>query len=276
MRNSMNVCLLCQINLANKRNSHILPRFLSTNFLAPNGGSGKGYELSSEKNSKNNFKIIQDSPKENYILCEECESYFGILERITCDNFINWKEKVVNGEFSLKNLIKHIDILDSQNNENKASVTLLVYSIFWRVSVSSLPIFKNLKISHDFETDLRMLLLNYKSIKKVMFLSKLGKNPIFRFFPYIIITAKSFIDETANILCAPSSSDHYNIIVDRFSFILFKTFNEIKSDLLREFCNISCNKFKMIVFSEKLWYDTVIKRAFEILTSKELESKTQL
>ncbi|MDP4087483.1 MAG: hypothetical protein Q8934_23245 [Bacillota bacterium] len=264
MRNPTDFCLLCKTNFANKKNSHIYPRFLSTNFLAPNGGAGRGYELGGDKILNSRIKTIQDSPKENYILCDECESFFSVLEGIASATFIDWKEKVSNGEFSLKKIFEGLDVIESKTIDIK-TVTLLIYSIFWRVSISSLKIFKDVKLVQSFENDLRIILLDYKSTKKNDYLNLLGKKPEFQFFPFSIITAKSFKDETANILCAPFSYNPYCIIVDRYSFMLFRTVHEINESILKEFCNLSADICKMMIFSQKLWYDAILKRAFETL-----------
>ena len=107
MREPTDLCLLCQTNLATKTNSHIYPKFLSTNFLGAKGKPCKGFDLISEKILNEKPKVIQDSPKENYILCEECEAYFGILEGIASDIFMNCQVKVDKGKFSVNSIINN-------------------------------------------------------------------------------------------------------------------------------------------------------------------------
>lgn len=273
MRKPTDLCLLCQTNLATKTNSHIYPKFLSTNFLGAKGTPRRGYDLSSDKILENKPKVIQDSPKEDYILCEECEAYFSVLEGIASDPFTNWQAKVGNGEFLLNKIIDGLDIVEC-NTADKKTIHLFNYSIFWRVSISSIDLFENVKIAQDFEDELRTILLNYKQTKRADYLTALAATPNFKIFPTSIITAKSFIDDTANMLFVPFSYDPYCIVVDRFSFMLFKTADEIKQDFIKDFSNIKIDDCRMMIFSEQLWHDTILKRPFELLAKQAIERKT--
>ncbi len=274
MRKPTDFCFLCQVNLANKTNSHIYPKFLSTNFLGPKGTSRKGYDLSSDKILVIKPKVIQDSPKEDYILCEECEAYFGILEGIASDTFINWQARVDKGEFSLIKVIDGFNIVEC-NSADKKTIHLFNYSIFWRVSISSIDLFENVKIAQDFENELRTILLNYKQTKRADYIRAIAATPNFKIFPTAIITAKSFIDETANMLYCPFTYDPYCILVDRFSLMLFKTGDEIKQDFIRAFSNIKIDDCRMIIVSQQLWHDTILKKSFELLAKQAIERKSQ-
>lgn len=273
MRKPTDLCLLCQANLATKTNSHIYPKFLSTNFLGPKGTPRKGYDLSSDKILDKKPKVIQDAPKEDYILCEECEAYFSVLEGIASDTFINWQAKVDIGEFTLNKIIDGLDIVEC-NTADKITIHLFNYSLFWRVSISSIDLFENVKIAQDFEDELRAILLTYKQTKRADYLAALAATPNFKIFPTSIITAKSFIDETANILFVPFSYDPYCIVVDRFSFMLFKTEEEIKQDFIKAFSNLKIDDCRMMIFSEQLWHDTIVKKPFELLAKQAIERKT--
>lgn len=272
MRKPSDLCLLCQAKLAAKTNSHIYPKFLSTNFLGTKGTPRKGYELSSDKILDKKSKVIQDTPKEDYILCEECEAYFSVLEGIASDTFIKWQDKVANGEYSLNNIIDGLDIVEC-NTANKKTIHLFNYSLFWRVSISSIDLFKNVKISQDFENELRTILLTYKQTKQKDYLDALSARPNFKIFPTSIITAKSFIDETANVLFVPLSYDPYCIVVDRFSFMLFKTANDIKQDFIKAFSNIKIDDCRMMVFSEQLWHEIIVRKTLGLLAKKAIERK---
>jgi hypothetical protein len=272
MRKPTDICLLCQVNLATKTNSHIYPKFLSTNFLGAKGTPRKGFDLSSDKVLDSKPKVIQDSPKEDYILCEECEAYFSVLEGIASDTFINWQSKVDKGEYSLNPIIDGLDIVEC-NTADKKTIHLFIYSIFWRVSISEIDLFENIKITADFEEELRTTLMAYRQSKRVDYLNILNSTPNFKIFPNSIITAKSFIDETANMLFAPFSFDPYCLVVDRFSLMLFRKQNEIKADFIKAFSNLTSNDCRIMIFSEQLWYDTILKRPFELLAKQALDRK---
>lgn len=274
MRKPTDICLLCQANLAAKTNSHIYPKFLSTNFLGAKGTPRKGFDLSSDKILDNKPRVIQDSPKEDYILCEECEAYFSVLEGIASDIFINWQSKVDQGEYSLNPIIDGLDIVEC-NTADKRTIHLFIYSIFWRVSISEIDLFENIKIAADFEEELRAILMAYRQSKRSDYLNALNATPNFKIFPKSIITAKSFIDETANMLFAPFSFDPYCLVVDRFSLMLFRTADEIKIDFIKAFSNLTNNDCRIMIFSEQLWHDTILKRPFELLAKQAINRKKQ-
>ena len=274
MRKPIDLCHLCQANFATKTHSHIYPKFLSTNFLGPKGTARRGFDLSSNKILESKPAIIQDSPKEDYILCEECEAYFGVLEGISSDTFINWQAKVHSGEYSLNAIIDGLDILEC-NTANKGTIHLFIYSIFWRVSISEIDLFENVKIAPDFEEELRIILMSYRQPKRTDYLNAITTSPNFKIFPTSIITAKSFIDETANILFVPFSYDPYCIVVDRFSFTLLRTAEEIKIDFIRAFCNLTIADCRMMIFSEQIWHDTILKKPFELFVKQAIDSKKQ-
>jgi hypothetical protein len=274
MRKPTDTCLLCQANPATKANSHIYPKFLSTIFLGPKGRPRKGFGLSSDEILDKKPRIIQDSPKEDYILCEECEAYFSILEGIARDTFINWQAWVDKGEYSLTPINEDLDIVECISADKK-TILLFIYSIFWRASISSVQLFENVKIVQDFEEELRTTLLSYRRITKTDYLSALNASPSFKVFPTSIITARSFSDETPNMLFAPFSLDPYCLVVDRFSFMLYRSANEIKEDFIKDFSNLKIDDCRMMIFSEQLWHDTILKRPFELLVKQARARKNQ-
>lgn len=274
MRKPTDICLLCHANLATKTNSHIYPKFLSTKFLGAKGKTHRGFDLSSEDILNHKPKVIQDSPKEDYILCEECEAYFAVLEGITSDTFINWKTKVDKGEYSLNPINEELDIVEC-NTADKRSIQLLIYSIFWRVSISEIDLFENVKIAQEFEDELRRTLMIYRHSKRVDYLSALNAIHNFKVFPTSIITAKSFKDETANILFAPFSYAPYCLVIDRFSLMLHRTIDEIETDIIMTLSNLTISDCRIMIFSEQLWYDTIVKKPFELLAKQANSSKTQ-
>ena len=74
MRTINSICFLCETNNAIKKNSHIFPKFITKSIF----GNGKGYQID-VNNSDKQPRVIQDTPKEDYLICEKCEKYFEIL-----------------------------------------------------------------------------------------------------------------------------------------------------------------------------------------------------
>jgi len=272
MRKPTDTCLLCKANSATKKNSHIYPKFLSTNFLGPKGAPRRGYDLSSDKIAENKPRVIQDSPKEDYILCEECEAYFGVLEGIASQVFGSWEQKATDGEFSRNKIIEGLQMLEVNNVHNQ-TIHLFIYSIFWRVSISLDPFFKNVNIADEFEEELRQLLMLYRHANKTDYLNAVSANPSFKIFPWTAMTADSFKDETANLLFAPFSYDPYCILVDRFSFMLFRSPDDIKQDFFKGFSNLQMRDCRMMILSQELWHDAILKKPYELLVKQAVESK---
>lgn len=271
MRQKQDTCLLCRANLSTKENSHILPKFLTRGFL---GEKRRGFRISSHKILRQKPRITQDSPKENYLLCDECEAYFGVIEGITSGVFTNWRGRLNNGDFISKPVIPGVSILECNNIDHRV-VYLLIYSIFWRVSISEDGLFREYKLDPTFEDELRLLLLRYKQTKKSDFINSLDQAPNVNIFPVTIITAESFIDETANILFAPLSRDPYCLVVDKFSFMLSRTNADIDIDFFRSCTNFAVNECKMLVFSPQLWYNSILKEPFRIMAEQAVKENKE-
>ena len=71
------VCKLCQKNVANQTNSHIVPKFLCKSLFEslPNR-----HAIVIDR-AMREWKI-QDIPKESYVLCNHCEQSLGTVETI--------------------------------------------------------------------------------------------------------------------------------------------------------------------------------------------------
>jgi hypothetical protein len=272
MRKPTDICLLCKENFSTKRNSHIYPKFISTFFLGEKGTQKRGFDLSSEKMINKKPRIIQDSIKNDYLLCEDCEAYFGVIEGIASDTFLNWKQKVISSEYSLTKIIDDLDVLECLTT-NKKNIYLLIYSIFWRATISEDAFFENVKITPELEEELRIILLNHKSIKKTEYLGKLNGNVNFKVFPVSIMTCKSFTNASANMLFAPLSYDPFCLVVDQFSFLLFRTSEEITVGFVKEFSNIKITDCRMMVFSEKLWKSIILERPIEVFVKQVTKNK---
>lgn len=273
-RTPIESCLLCRANPATKTNSHILSKFISTNFLGGKNQPRKGFEFSSDSALERKPRVVQDSAKESHLLCDDCEAYLSVIEGLSSDTFISWEAKVVKGEFIQTAIKDFLDIVDC-NSSDPAIIRLFIYSLFWRVSISNHGLFKDYKLAVDLEDEMRQMLLTYKATTRADFLQGLATKPHVPVFPFTIITAKSFTDETANVLFAPYSYDPYSLIVDRFSFILFTDVKQMKHDFMQEFGNTETNHCRMMIFSEELWHTLMVKEPLEIVAKSAVNKKKE-
>ena len=263
MRKPEEFCLLCQTNLATKTNSHILPRFISTDFLRTEGGTRRGYSLGGEKTI-----VIQDSAKENYILCDACEAYFSVIENLSADTFKKWQEKIASGEFQQQQIIDGFFVVICQNSNPKV-IRLFVYSMFWRVSISSVAEFAEYKLKPEIEESLRSALLSCKSENKKEFLEKVASAHI-PLYPYSMMTAPSFAEGTANVVAAINDSNPYSLNVDRFGFLLFEDIADIQIPQIRDATNTIEQDCMIQVISEDLWHSVMVKRPLEIIAKQKV------
>jgi len=81
IRTSNDKCLLCLTENSTKRNSHIVPKFITKSIFGMNGQE-KGYIWDTGGQQKKP-KICQDTSKEDYILCPACEKLFILIEKCT-------------------------------------------------------------------------------------------------------------------------------------------------------------------------------------------------
>ena len=272
MRQPTDLCLLCQVSPAIKTNSHIFPKFLSTNFLGPKGLPRKGYDLDSSKLLTTKPKIIQDSPKENYILCNDCEAYFSILEGQSASTFINWNEKVIAGHFHRTTYSEDFSVVTCQTS-NPKTIRLLVYSIYWRAAVAGDELFDNLNIPIALVENLRKILMEYKSATVQDYAALLEHKPQFHIYPYTTMTADTFTVETANSLFAFPNVNPWSLNVDRFHFVLFETVNHMPEGLLKNESNKIITDNKLMVLSNVAWHQAVALPPLEMVADQAEKTK---
>ena len=225
-------CLLCLQNFATQTNSHILTKSAFNKLLGPKSDrKGMQFKINSEliqnynastKEVIRDTTYIQDIPKEDFLFCPECESYFGIIEDIAVPFFKNYRR---NEKFDLQ-YAEFIHI----NNRSFARLKidypliafLFVYIQFFRAAVSKS--LKDFKLPNVVQKGLSQLLLQYKSTSKSDFIGKI-KQPFYAKieYPIAILTAERFVDDTENFVLFLPSYPPNIIFADQFILMLFPT-----------------------------------------------------
>lgn len=267
MRQSTDPCLLCHANPATKTNSHILPHFISTGFLGPKT-KRRGFELSSRAFNPKKSKIIQDSPKEHYILCPACEHYLGVLEGLAADTFLHWRDKVDSGEFEEHPFVEDLTIVFC-NTTNAPALRLLVYSMFWRASISSHPVFQGYTLSPTLEGSLGATLLSMKSSTTGELLAKLSLHQV-ALHPYACLTARTFPDETTNVVAGLQAGNQPSLNVDKFGFLLYGPGSNIADIYFSEGANTLLADRKLMVFSEPAWHNIMVEHPAALFAKSRL------
>jgi hypothetical protein len=138
-------CLLCKVNIADKLNSHIISKFLGKRLFEE---TNPRHSLVIEPSGKS-YKI-QDTFKEDNILCSNCEKRIEKIETLISREF----EKISSyenypKEFELKIIGTQEYIECTTLNPN--IVAIFIYTIIWRISISKLYAFQNFKLDNKTE-----------------------------------------------------------------------------------------------------------------------------
>lgn len=146
------ICKLCfqKKNLCKK--SHIIPDFHFKFLYGPNN---KLVYLNPKKS-----QVKYNSEYEGDILCEECDG--RIIGRLD-----DYAAKLIHDKFRTKTVFRlgqingkeHL-ILENSPNYDYSSFRLFLLSLLWRVSISSRPFFRAVKLKPETEEDLRLMILN--------------------------------------------------------------------------------------------------------------------
>lgn len=179
MRKPDDTCLLCLENLANKTNSHIVPKFITKDLLKSSKGN-RGFEFSSDTADKQS-RMVQSSDKESFILCSDCEDYFNVLETYfsneihypligaSRDSYFEWYHEY--GK-------RMVTVIASSG----LSVRLFISSIIWRCAISNVHIAHRFNLTENSTEQLRQALLNFKASNKTDFIKLiLGQSYSFPF-----------------------------------------------------------------------------------------------
>lgn len=255
MRKPTDKCLLCLSAKSIRTNSHIFPRFLSSDFMKQIGKGNRGYEIDGHSG-----QIVQDSPKENYILCDSCEKYFSVLESYASDTFKNWKRKLQQGKFLRSNICEDLDLVNCESS-NSTAVRLLVYSMFWRASISSHDLFNDYSLRTELEQSLRQILLQCKNATQLD--ADMACKPT-KSYPIVMSTCDQILAKTPAGLIALSGESPCSLIVDRFAFLLFEDRDDVP-DQIKEFTNNDANDCRFLVLSYPLWYSLTVRSPIDLI-----------
>ena len=154
LKDKMQTCKLCRERIADKKNSHIIPKFMCKRLFE---GTKPRYTVQISKDGIQTK--LQDIPKEDYILCSWCEKRLEKLETYFSRVFIE-----VN---SLQNARRKYKLEKVENEEilyceeiNPSLFYLFFYSLIWRSSVSKNILFDTFTIENSVEEEIRFFLNN--------------------------------------------------------------------------------------------------------------------
>ena len=216
-------CKLCKTRQADKKNSHIIPKFLCSGLFE---STKPRHSLMISKNGAG--RKIQDTPKEDNILCVYCEKRIEIIEthfaRIIKDihNYPNLPDK-----FNFFNNVNQPHYIECANI-HPTLFRLFIYSLIWRASISNLIEFKKFKVSKLIEEELRLFLNVNLTINKKTLLDSLDVINDIPLHDYCFLKPYEKSDASRGIFTAYNldESRHLLLIVD-FAIFFFADENLI-------------------------------------------------
>lgn len=146
-------CKLCLKAEADKRNSHIIPKFMGERLFEakPNPTQGIQIDITGKR------RKIQSIPKENFIFCSNCEERFEKLETYfsrkltSIHNYTNEKDKFKAHSHGVYSILECLKVPYN-------ALKLFNYTLVWRASISNHFLFEKYKLPEAYEEKLRRIL----------------------------------------------------------------------------------------------------------------------
>jgi hypothetical protein len=148
MQTPLPLCSLCQVNPADKTNSHIIPKFFAKGLFDLSNPRHTVVVLKTGKVEK-----TQDTPKQDHLLCTRCEKRFEILE-----TYFSRRIRELHGFNRHPDKFELCGSLLKWKTLSPVIFRLFMYSIIWRVSASSRHEFGTCKLPVAVTEDLRSFL----------------------------------------------------------------------------------------------------------------------
>lgn len=263
IRSSKDKCLLCLINAADKKGSHIIPSFLISTAISYKGSKKRDMEIMSiMKNSSFNESFIgrnvlpeaiaevkekalneeelvanQNPNIKDFIFCTNCEKRLAVVENLFAEKVANNIDKYPqtkgNGGYQLIKL---------ENNESLIT-QLFFISVLWRVSATKdMPIQLPINIENSLRSVLDLSMKNTREeLDKTLGIdsSIVAKHPII-----ILNLPENKIDATKSIIFANEHRFPHLLILNRFILLFYEKKSHLSNKLyplfgLREIVDLS-------------------------------------
>lgn len=243
-----NKCQICLKNDADKKNSHIISKFLSKELLNSSEGN-----FAMQLNQNGKTKKIQSTAKENHILCTDCEKRLEILETYIAKLFPNLirnnnKKKEKNIILKKKGIQTYLEL-----QINPSIFKLFIYSLVYRCSISSNEAQKDFKLPYHIEEIIRAYLNEYL-VDKTRLLNEIKVDIEFNEFNFCLIMPQREKLKSSGIYCTYQSNlNEYIIVVD--NFILFFYIDDNINDTFKYFTNKNAKKITIPIVNDNRWYE---------------------
>lgn len=243
----MKICPLCKTNPADKRNSHIIPKFLGKPLferIKPR------HSLQVDRGGRT--KKVQDIPKEDFLICKTCEKKIEILETYFSKKLLglrDYSNRKTQFEITHIGTNKLLNCLDLDPFLFK----LFYFSLIWRLSITKNALFKNFKLPKNIESEIGTFLNNNLFIEHKELIYNLD---LIRQYPeYHLIAYKPEVSNktfTGILTAFRMSEDHVGIFTS--DMILFFYLNDKQIDKLSEYIsNKGKDNVKFLLANSDQW-----------------------
>lgn len=221
----MEICKLCLKREATQKNSHIFPRFMGVSMLITAKGLRKGYKITSHNGINRN--PFQDTPKDDFILCPECETFFAKkYETPIAKDFYHNRD---NPKHFFNVFYVPYQSYRVYHRIDYQLFAKFLYSIIFRASISNLDYFANFHLSGDITNELRRILIDEIAFKE---------------YPTIIIYTPNNPLPSGNFIGAISSTKNVHLLGINEYMIFPDLSNE--NYLEKFFSHYSISEYKLV------------------------------
>lgn len=242
-------CKLCLIHPADKRNSHIIPKFMCKGLFE---AKEPRHALSINRQGKG--RKIQDTPKEDFILCTACEKRIEILET----HFARVIEEI----HSYKDLPQKFTIakIGTQqyiecNDIHPTLFKLFLYSLVWRASISNLFEYLPFNLNKPDEERIRQFLNSNLSITKTSLFETLRDINDIPLYHSCIIKPTEKSASSRGIFSISSMSDTAHVLLLIDFAVFFYTDEKSIGYVLERFSNKQNEKVIVTLGETEPWLD---------------------
>ena len=255
-RKPEDTCLMCNERLATKKKSHIISKFFANSFLT----DGKGHKISAAGVKQN---VIQDSPKENYLFCPQCETFLGYIENQISPYVTNYHTEKLSEEEKETAKTK---LISKQFEDIKDNLFhLFFYSLVFRASISTHEIYRHFKIPDEILEVVRLSIMEFYSESGTELNTKIQELKMERELIYGLFTCVDFPDDSVCGLSA-SSTDKFHILVMN-KFAIFLT-NEDRGYFTELTWNNNLEDKLVTLLKFETWKKLFIELHFELMFMK--------
>src|SRR5665647_1367099 len=200
MRQSSDKCLLCNVNEATQKNSHLIPKFFGQALYY---GTNPRHSILISKNGYK--KKVQDIVKEDYLFCKSCEMGFSIYETYCSLRLSRFDNLKYHDKFQ-RITLNDFEYFESIDLDIRI-FNLFVYSIVWRVSISENLAFKAFSLN-DFEKEkLRLVLLDFSKTNQEDLLNEINKFQNIEMHYHVFVRPNKLLRPPNSMLSAASYND---------------------------------------------------------------------